>query len=86
MPTLSDNDRSDCYFHLKARIVEMKNGTHTIITPAPIQLTPEEAQAAFRQTLHEFVNTEYTHDHGLTEEEAELLHAIINNEKDPTDD
>lgn len=85
MPTPSDK-HSDCYFHLKARIVEMKNGATTIITAAPINLTPEQAVEMFRKSLHEFVNAEYSHDHGLTEDEAELLHAIINNERDPRDD
>lgn len=71
------SQRSEGYIKLKQRLVEIKNQPVNIITPAPIQLDHDTALKIFRTSLHDMVNQEYTHDHGITEEENELLHCLI---------
>jgi hypothetical protein len=73
------------YLKAKAQIINLKNGTVQIVTPEPID--HETATQIFRQGLHELVNTEYQHNHdqGITEEELEVLHNLIEGVLPPED-
>lgn len=66
---------SDSYRHLKKQIIAAKNGQ--IIVTSHQTLDDATARRIFREGLHELIRAEYTHDHGLTEAEHDLLHDLI---------
>lgn len=68
---------SKAYCHLKQRIIDMKSQPVNIITPAPVVLDHDTAVKLWRNSLHEMINVEYLHDHGITEEENEKLHCLV---------
>lgn len=72
---------SDAYHHLKKQIIDAKNGQ--IVVTSHGTLNEETARAIFRAGLHEIVRTEYLHDHGLTEEEHEILHGLVEGQVPP---
>jgi hypothetical protein len=71
------SQHSEGYLKLKQRLAEIKNQPVNIITPAPIVLDRDTALKIFRTSLHDMVNQEYQHDHGISEDENELLHCFI---------
>lgn len=78
--------RSLGYLKAKNQILELKQGRVQIISPEPIA-NDEEARKIFRGTLHDLVNAEYQHNHdqGITEEELEVLHNLIEGVMPPED-
>lgn len=74
-PASTDDKPSKAYVHLRARIIEMKAQPVQIISLTP--LDRDQAVRAWRGQLHAVVNEEYMHDHGLSEEENERLHCLV---------